>query len=550
MSLHPQDPPSVPEETRRVARAAFPKGTLCLDIADALGAIYQDSQFTALFSPLGQPALTPARLALVTALQFLEGLSDRQAADAVRGRIDWKFALGLALTDPGFDHTVLSEFRSRLVEGKAERQLLDTLLVRLRDRGLVKARGRQRTDSTHVLAAVRALNRLERIGETLRAALNETAVMAPAWLQTLAPAAWYERYGRRVENYRLPKTDAEREELAAIIGADGQTLLQAIDSSAGEQPWLAQTPAVQVLRQVWVEQFVETDGRLRWRTVQEMPAPATMISSPYDPEARYSVKRETSWVGYKAHLTETCDPETPHLITNVETTPASTPDDNMIAVVHQSLKERDLLPAEHLVDKGYTDSRVLVDSPREHGVTIVGPVADDPSWQARAEDGIDKSQFIVEWDRQVVTCPAGKQSISWLPNTYPKNGMVFEARFSRRDCTPCPLRPRCTKAKREPRIIGLQAQDYEEALQAARKRQSTAAFRLNYAGRAGIEGTHGQAIRRCDLRQCRYIGLAKTRLQHIITAVAINLARIGAWWTDTPRAKTRCSRFAALHYAT
>jgi transposase len=546
MSLHPQDPPSVPEETRRVARAAFPKGTLCLDIADALGAIYQDSQFTALFSPLGQPALTPARLALVTALQFLEGLSDRQAADAVRGRIDWKFALGLALTDPGFDHTVLSEFRSRLVAGKAERQLLDTLLVRLR--GLVKARGRQRTDSTHVLAAVRALNRLERIGETLRAALNETAVMAPAWLQTLAPAAWYERYGRRVENYRLPKTDAEREELAAIIGADGQTLLQAIDSSAGEQPWLAQIPAVQVLRQVWVEQFVETDGRLRWRTVQEMPAPATMISSPYDPEARYSVKRETSWVGYKAHLTETCDPETPHLITNVE--PASTPDDNMIAVVHQSLKERDLLSAEHLVDKGYTDSRVLVDSPREHGVTIVGPVADDPSWQARAEDGIDKSQFIVEWDRQVVTCPAGKQSISWLPNTYPKNGMVFEARFSRRDCTPCPLRPRCTKAKREPRIIGLQAQDYEEALQAARKRQSTAAFRLNYAGRAGIEGTHGQAIRRCDLRQCRYIGLAKTRLQHIITAVAINLARIGAWWTDTPRAKTRCSRFAALHYAT
>src|SRR5690349_15450118 len=159
MSLHPQDPPSVPEETRRVARAAFPKGTLCLDIADALGAIYQDSQFTALFSPLGQPALTPARLALVTALQFLEGLSDRQAADAVRGRIDWKYALGLALTDPGFDHTVLSEFRTRLVGG-AELLLLDALLERLKAEGLVKARGRSRTDSTHVLAAVRALNRL------------------------------------------------------------------------------------------------------------------------------------------------------------------------------------------------------------------------------------------------------------------------------------------------------------------------------------------------------------------------------------------------------
>jgi hypothetical protein len=114
--------------------------------------------------------------------------------------------------------------------------------------------------------------------------------------------------------------------------------------------------------------------------------------------------------------------------------------------------------------------------------------------------------------------------------------MVFEARFSRRDCTPCPLRPRCTKAKREPRIIGLQAQDYEEALQAARKRQSTAAFRLNYAGRAGIEGTHGQAIRRCDLRQCRYIGLAKTRLQHIITSrLSLSIWHGSARGGPTPR---------------
>ena len=205
MSLHPEDPIPRPEETRRVARAAFPKGTLCLDIADALGPIYQDSQFTGLFPRLGQPAAAPATLALATVLQYVEGLSDRQAADAVRGRIDWKYALRLPLADPGFDHTVLSEFRSRLIEGRAEQQLLDTLLDRLRDLGLVKPRGRQRTDSTHVLAAVRGLNRLERVGETLRAALNEVAVMAPAWLQALAPAEWYERYASRVENYRLPK---------------------------------------------------------------------------------------------------------------------------------------------------------------------------------------------------------------------------------------------------------------------------------------------------------------------------------------------------------
>ncbi len=247
--LRPQDPPTVPEDTRRVARAAFPKGTLCLRIADALGPVYQDCQFAALFPSHGQPAAAPGRLALAVVLQFVENLSDREAADAVRGRIDWKYALGLALTDPGFDHTVLSEFRTRLIAGSAELLLLDTLLQRLQEQGLVKARGRQRTDSTHVLAAVRTLNRLERVGETMRATLNEVATVAPEWLQALAPAVWYERYGRPVENYRLPKTEAARQELAATIGADGQQLLSALDAATG-QPDLAQLPAVQTLRQV------------------------------------------------------------------------------------------------------------------------------------------------------------------------------------------------------------------------------------------------------------------------------------------------------------
>ena len=545
MSLHPQAPPSVPDETRRVARAAFPGGTLCLRIADELGPIWRDEQFAALFPRRGQPAEAPGRLALASVLQFVENLSDRQAADAVRGRIDWKYALGLSLTDPGFDHTVLSEFRSRLIEGNVGRLLLDTLLVVLVDRELIKARGRQRTDSTHVLAAVRGLNRLERVGETLRAALNDLAVVAPEWLRALAPADWHDRYDRRVENYRLPKTEAARLELAATIGADGRKLLAAAGADAG-QPWLAQLPAIKVLRRVWEAQYIEEEGTLRWRTVAEMPAAAEQISSPYDPEARYSTKREVSWVGYKVHFTETCDPDAPPLITNVETTPATTPDDNMVAVVHQSLRESGLLPAEHLVDKGYTGAHVLVDSKRRHDVTIVGPVADDPSWQARSDDGLTKAQFLVDWDRRVVTCPAGKQSISWLPNTWPGNGVVFEARFSRKDCTPCSMRPRCTRAKNEPRIIGLQAREHHEALRDARRHQATEAFRQDYAARAGIEATHAQAISRCGLRRCRYIGLAKTTLQHVLTAAAVNLVRIAEWFAGTPIAETRCSRFAAL----
>jgi transposase len=228
-SLHPQDPPAIPEETCRGARAAFPKGTPYILIVDTLGAIYKHSQCSALFTQRGQPAEAPGPLALVTVLQYMEGLSDRQAADAVRGRIDWKYAFGLSLTDPGFDHTVLSKFRSRLIEGKAERFSLDTRLRDLRERGLIKACGRQRTDSTRVLADVRKLNRLERVGETLRATLNEIAAVAPDWLEALAPADWHKRYGRRVENYSFPKTYAGRLEHAAVVGADCRRLLATID---------------------------------------------------------------------------------------------------------------------------------------------------------------------------------------------------------------------------------------------------------------------------------------------------------------------------------
>ena len=177
-------------------------------------------------------------------------------------------------------------------------------------------------------------------------------------------------------------------------------------------------------------------------------------------------------------------------------------------------------------------------------------MAADPSWQARAGEGFDKGGFVVDWDREVVTSPAGKESISWLPNTYPKNGMVFEARIARADCTPCPSRSRCTHSKQEPRIIGLLPREQHEALQAARRAQATEEFRSRYAARAGIEGTHEQAIRRCGLRRCRYIGEAKAYLQHLLTAAAINLVRLGEWWAGTPLARTRCSRFAALQPAT
>jgi len=250
MSLHPHVIAPVPEATVRVARAAFPKGHPYLTFRDALGPVFQDEDFTALFPLEGHPSLPPWRLALVTIMQFREHLADRQAAEAVRARIDWKYLLGLELTDPGFDFSVLSEFRDRLLTGSAAELLLDKLLERCRTLGLLKARGQQRTDSTHVLAAIRVMNRLELMAETLRAALNELATVAPAWLQGLAPLAWYERYGKRIEDTRLPQGTASRDAYAQIVGEDGFHLLDALD--APETPaGLRELPVIATLRQTW-----------------------------------------------------------------------------------------------------------------------------------------------------------------------------------------------------------------------------------------------------------------------------------------------------------
>src|ERR671935_1111690 len=332
MSLHPHAPYPIPEETQRVARAAFPRGNLYMQVADHLGPLYHDAQFTGLFPTRGQPAEAPARLALVTVLQFAEGLPDRQAAEAVRSRIDWKYVLGLELTDPGFDYSVLSEFRARLIAGSAEERLLDVLLTRLQACGLLKARGRQRTDSTRVLGALRQLNRLECVGETMRQALNAIATVAPEWLRALALAEWFDRYARRIEDARLPTKPEERQQYAEVIGADGMYLLEAV--YAADAPGvLRELEAVQILRRVWVHQFETVDGQLHWRDPQNSPPPAIRLDTPYEPEARYGTKRMTSWVGYKVHLTETCDPEDPHLITQVQTTASTTSDISQVTPI-------------------------------------------------------------------------------------------------------------------------------------------------------------------------------------------------------------------------
>lgn len=539
---------TIPEETRRVARAAFPNGNRYMRMHDALGEVYSDEQFRELFPRRGQPAESPARIALVTVMQFAEGLSDRQAADAVRARIDWKYALGLALTDTGFDYSVLSEFRTRLLTGTAEQDLLDTMLTAFKAHGLIKARGKQRTDSTHVLAAIRVLNRLECVCETMRHTLETLAVVAPDWLPGWVPQSWFERYARRFEEYRLPSGREARCQLAEQVGADGFQLLQVIYDAESPR-WLREVPAVQVLRRVWLQQFSRSDPGdpgVTWRAAEDLPPAALLISSPHDVEARYSRKRSTEWTGYKVHVTETCDPPAPHLITEVETTPATTSDAEIIPLIQDQLAQRDLLPHEHIVDAGYVSADHLVTSRSQHDIDLIAPAPPGPSWQAQAAQGFDSAHFQIDWDEQQATCLQGQRSVQWMPGTDHHAYDVVTIRFARTDCLACPTRKLCTRSASQPRVLTVRARPLFEALQTARQREATPEFKTAYHARAGIEGTLSQAVRMADVRHARYVGLAKTHLQHVLTAAAINLTRAADWLAEVPRSLTRPSRFAAL----
>jgi transposase len=541
MSLHPTLISEIPIETVRIARAAFPKGTLVTRLRDEFSDLYKDEDFKALYPTRGQSSLAPWRLALVTVFQFLEHLSDRQAADAVRARIDWKYALGLELTDPGFHFSVLTEFRARLVAGQAEHLLLDKMLERFKQRGLLKVRGKQRTDSTHVLAAVHDLNLLELVAETLRAALDDLAAVVPDWVRAVAQPAWFERYGRRIEEYHLPKSQDKRLALAQQIGADGFLLLEALEGPTA--PAAARNLSmVQILRDVWRVHYAQENGSPRWRDSQELPPVAERMQSPYDPQAHFSMKRQFGWTGYKVHVTETCDDDAAHLITDVKTCPSMLPDMTSTAGIHERLAAKGLPPAEHFVDAAYVDADLLAQSHRDHGVSLEGPVR---GITTRAQDGFALTDFTIDWKAQQVSCPQGKKSVSWRTINTP-SGPRIQAQFSRTECGDCTVRHNCTPPTSTRRQLQFHLQDEYEALHAARARMRDPAWLQRYHRRAGAEGTLSQGVRAFGMRRSRYIGLAKTSLQQACTAVAMNVSRVVHWLDGEPRAKTRVTRFAAL----
>jgi hypothetical protein len=466
---------------------------------------------------------------------------------------------------------VLSEFRSRLAAAGLERALFDLLLARLKELGLVRPGGTQRTDSTHVLGAIRDLNRLELAGETVRAALETLAAAAPGWLAGVIDASWQEVYGQRADEWRLPASQAKRTELAAWYGADGYHLLEAA-FAPGAPGWLRELPAVEVLRRVWVQQYTRAeDGTVTRREAgleSGLPPGRSRIASPYDTGARYSEKRGKGWRGYKVHLTETCTHPAadaaagqdsaaaggplagrgpaPNLITNVATTMAAVPDASMTEPVHDMLAAAGLLPGEHAADAGYAGADLLL-AARARGITLLAPLAVPSSPQARA-GGYTADMFAIDWDARQVTCPQGAASSKWFAARI-SNRDGFAVRFPAAACRACPARGKCTTSARQGRQLFLRPREIHEAVTALRASQTAQEWKDRYAIRAGVEGTTRQATAVTGIRTARYRGLPKTSLEHAAAAAAINLIRLDAWHTSKPLDRTRTTHLQRLTLA-
>jgi transposase len=352
---------------------------------------------------------------------------------------------------------------------------------------------------------------------------------------------------RRVEDERLPTKQAARDALALQTGQDGTTLLATIFSEKAPA-WLREVPAIDVLRRVWLQNYLWQDEQLCWRENDNIPPASQFISSPHDLEAHYARKHTTQWIGYKLYVTETCDDDHPHLITHIETTPGPVADGDVTPIIYAALRKREILPATHIVDTGFLDAELMVDSRSEYDVDLFGPTRQDYHWQSQAGEGFAAQDFVINWDEQKVTCPPGRTSISWTTAVDKRTNDVIKIKFSTKDCRQCACINQCVRSKKQypRRTLTIRPKPQYEALQAARQREMTKDFHKEYDRRAGIEGTISRGIRATRLRQTRYRGLDRVRLAHILTRLGLNALRLGEWFLETERSKTRITPFARV----
>ncbi len=290
-----------------------------------------------------------------------------------------------------------------------------------------------------------------------------------SWLQDLAPLEWYERYGKRIEDTRLPREKPAREAYAQLVGEDGFRVLDAAEAPEAPEA-VRQAPSVATLRRTWQRHYERAGGpgmttkqrtgpRVRFKANRALTPAAAGMESPYDTDARYRHKRDTQWTGYMVHISETCEPTVPHLLTQVHTTSAAVHEAQCTVPIQQALVEKGLAPNEHLVDAAYISTALLAESQDRQGILLRGPTRPTPGWQAQVKGGYTVDQFEVDWAQQRIRCPQGKWSVAWWDHGTRARSRPIFVEFALDDCQACPARALCTRAQRQGRRVGLPPQE-------------------------------------------------------------------------------------------
>lgn len=508
---------TIPEDTAAVGQSLFAPTNAYRQLGDRFNELFpEEVVFAPLYDPLGRGAIPPLLLALVTIFQMLEKIPDRLAVEMVVSRMDWKYALHLPLGYAGFHWTVLTDFRQRLLDHAQERLLFEELLPKLHALGLIKPRGKMRTDSTHVLGVVATLSQLELVTESVRLAVQAVLRLAPDWSAAALPASFCETYAERTSDYRLGQAEAHRRLRQA--GRDGFWFVGQLDHTALAA--VRHLSEVEVLRTVLAQQFPEGDG-----TPPASPRPTgrDVIESPHEPEVRYGTKRQQHWRGYKLQVTETCEADYPHLVVDLEPTNALAPDSPELPKIQARLEGQGIPPGEQYVDQGYPSGQRLQES-AERGIILMGVPLEDP----HPREGFRQTDFQLDPTAQQATCPAGAISRVWSARQHaPDQPPTIEIRFDGATCQACRFWGPCTKS-RQGRSLELHA--YHALLTARRAEARTEAFQMKMHLRSGIEGTISELVRAHRLRFARYRGQKKLRLQMLFTALATNLKRVTRWW--------------------
>lgn len=544
MSLGAEFPNKVPENTEKLAKKVFKKKkNMYLVMGDAISKLFANNDFQDLYSRVGQHATNPLVMTLITFVQFSEGLSDRGVMEVIPGRIDLKYLLRLPLEHEGFDASDLAKFRSRLLEGDVDKKIFERVLELANELGLLK-KERQRTDSTKVIAAVASLSRTELIIEAMRHALDCLAPLEPEFVSWISnDFLMLDAYVIRGFNFRIPRKENQQKELAEAVAKDAKFLLEEIDGDE-RLKHLRQLRPVVVLRRILGEQFeINERGQPRQKEQKELAKSQYLIGSPFDTDARYSTKRTESWLGYKVHVTETCGSGSPPIITDIQITKATSSDAEMLLKVQNSLAKKDLAPAEHLVDSGYTSAEKIKKSEEKHKIKVIGPIQTGRSWQSDENKGFASSNFAIDWNGKFVECPAGERSQKWIKK---KDKEAIHVTFSAKSCQPCPFKDDCTTSNDGGRVLELRTQELSEFEKKHKEETQSTSYWRKYRQRAGIEGTISRITDKFGLRQSRYKGLRKTEFQANMTATAMNLFRIGEEVMRLAKPGARISPFNQL----